>query len=447
MQDLLEQAIAAYECGEACVLCTVVRLDGSGYGRPGARLFLSESGDRIGFISGGCLEKDLCRRVWDATAAGPKLIAFDTSGNSVDVPRYNTGCEGVVYVFCQRINERHAGVMRRVINAIRSGREIRLLTVYRSDSDYAQVGDTLLIDIDGNYQQINIKGLLVPGLCLGTHCSGGSASLSNASETCVLDDSAGRAFKSIGSKVEPWNQSVAIAENCQNSQSNQDYPSPVTPALFAKLQSASRNGTFALHDSNGDVIEAAIEIILPPRRLVIFGSGDDVIPVSTASVALDWRVTVVGHRVELTQRQRFPGAEVLCGPMHEIAEELLVCGTHFSDNADIVIMTHDFDRDVELMGVLLDSPVRSIGLLGPKRRLGQLLTRLHHRGRKISDRDIDRIRSPLGLDIGANSPAEIATSIVAELIALSRERQGGFLHQRRQPIHQSNEHERLSTVR
>jgi len=112
-----------------------------------------------------------------------------------------------------------------------------------------------------------------------------------------------------------------------------------------------------------------------------------------------------------------------------------------------VIMTHDFDRDVELMGVLLDSPVRSIGLLGPKRRLGQLLTRLHHRGRKISDRDIDRIRSPLGLDIGANSPAEIATSIVAELIALSRERQGGFLHQRRQPIHQSNEHERLSTVR
>ncbi len=108
-------------------------------------------------------------------------------------------------------------------------------------------------------------------------------------------------------------------------------------------------------------------------------------------------------------------------------------------------MTHDFDRDLEIMDVLLDSPVRSIGLLGPKRRLGRLVTQLHQRGRKLSHRDIDRIRSPLGLDIGAISPAEIAMSIVAELIALSRERQGGFLHMRRQPLHQSSSHERLTT--
>ena len=394
MQDLLEQAVAAYEAGEACVLCTVVRLDGSGYGQSGARLFLSETGDRAGFISGGCLEKDLCRRVWDATAAGPKLIAFDTAGNSVDVPRYNTGCEGVVYVFCQRINDREAGVIRRILHAYTSGQEIRLLTVYRSDSVYAEIGDTVLIDNDGNSHQTNINTL------------------------------------------------VRIR---QHSQSPHAYSSQTTAAIIDKLQSANRNSSFALQDSNGDVIEAAIEIISPPRSLVIFGSGDDVIPVSTASVALDWRVTVVGHRAELTQPKRFPGAEVLCGTMHVIAEELLVRGTHFSDSADVVIMTHDFDCDVELMDVLLDSPVRSIGLLGPKRRLGRLVTRLHQRGRKLSDRDIDRIRSPLGLDIGAISPAEIAAAIVAELIALSREREGGFLHERRQPIHQSSEHERLSS--
>ena len=71
MQDLLEHAIAAYDGGEPSVLCTVVRLDGSGYGQPGARLFLSESGERLGYISGGCLEKDLCHRVWDATVADP----------------------------------------------------------------------------------------------------------------------------------------------------------------------------------------------------------------------------------------------------------------------------------------------------------------------------------------------------------------------------------------
>ena len=395
MQDLLEQAIASHEAGEACVLCSVVRLDGSGYGRPGARLFLSESGDRLGFISGGCLEKDLCRRVWDATAAGPKLIAFDTAGNSVDVPRYNTGCEGVVYVLCQRINDRVAGDCRRILSAYSSGCEIRLLTVYRSDSAYVQVGDTLLSDMDGKHHQTNFNK----------------------------------------------NNHLGIR---QSSRANF---SQATAALMDKLQSADGNSSFALRESNGGFIEAAIEIIKPPRRLVIFGSGDDVIPVATASVALGWRVTVIGHRAELTQTQRFPGAEVLCGPMHKIAGNLLVRGTHFSDSTDAVVMTHDFDRDVELMDVLLDSPVRSIGLLGPKRRLGRLVIRLHQRGRKLHDRDIDRIRSPLGLDIGAVSPAEIAMSIVAELIALSREREGGFLHERRKPIHQSSEHERLSIVR
>ncbi len=394
MQDLLEQAVAAYEACEAGVLCTVVRLDGSGYGRPGARLFLSESGDRLGFISGGCLEKDLCRRVWSATAAGPKLIAFDTAGNSVNVPQYNTGCEGVVYVLCQQINDRQVDVIRRILHAHNSGHEVRLLTVYRSDSDEAEVGETLLIDINGVVRQNN-----------------------------------------------------QLVESDETLQSSQSRASQVTAVMIAQLQSATRNSSFAIQDANGNVIEAAIEIISPPRRLVIFGSGDDVIPVSMASVALDWRVTVIGHRPELTLPQRFPGAEVLCGPMHQVAEGLLVRGTHFSDCTDVVVMTHDFDRDVQIMDVLLDSPVRSIGLLGPKRRLGRLVTSLHHQGRKLSSRDIDRIRSPLGLDIGAIAPVEIAMSIVAELIAISRQRDGGLLHQRLEPIHPASKHERLTAER
>ncbi len=386
MQDLFEHALAASDAGESCVLCTVVRLDGSGYGQPGARLFLSESGERLGYISGGCLEKDLCHRVWDATSVGPKLIAFDTRGNSVETTRYNTGCEGVVHVLCQRVEERQAALMRRIVDAMTSDREIRLLTVYRSDSTYAEVGDTLTYTMDR------------------THPRSSAA------------------------------RSSAVGELAQHSE--------VIAALFQKLRSADRNISFAWNDCHGDVIEAAVEIISPARRLVIFGSGDDVIPVSKACLALDWRVTIVGHRVELTQQRRFPGAEVLCGPMHSIADELLLRGSHFGDRSDAVIMTHDFARDVELMEVLLDSPVRSIGLLGPKRRLGRLVTQLHQRGRKLSDHDINRIRSPIGLDIGAISPAEIAASIVAELIAISRERKGGFLHLRRQPIHETGDHQR-----
>ncbi len=385
MQHLLQHAIAAYDAGETSVLCTVVRLDGSGYGQPGARLFLSESGERIGYISGGCLEKDLCHRVWDATAAGPKLIAFDTRGNSVEVSRYNTGCEGVVYVLCQRVDNQQATVIHRILDAGTKEHEIRLLTVYRSDSKFAKVGDTVGFTNDRTSQPTFAVGELT------------------------------------------LHSEVAIA-------------------LFDKLRSADRNYSFVWHDCDNDVIEAAIEIISPPRRLVIFGAGDDVIPVYNACLAMDWRVTIVGHRPELTQQHRFPGAEVICGPMHRIAEDFLSRGSHLNEHTDVIIMTHDFDRDVDLMDVLLRSPVRSIGLLGPKQRLGRLVTRLYQRGRKLSDADINRIRSPIGLDIGAISPTEIATSIVAELIALSRQRHGGSLHLRRRPIHEISDRHGVSVV-
>lgn len=90
MKSLLALAEDALSVGEKCILCYVVRLQGSGYGRVGARLMLTESGERAGYISGGCLEKDLCRRAFHEAHTHPKLLTFDTRGNRLTPSRYST---------------------------------------------------------------------------------------------------------------------------------------------------------------------------------------------------------------------------------------------------------------------------------------------------------------------------------------------------------------------
>ncbi len=119
------------EPGETAAVCTVVRVTGSAYGRPGARLILTPDGRRAGYVSGGCLEKELARRVWEATADGPRTLAFDTRGNPRDpAGAYNAGCDGIIEVLCERLTEHSVetgddpGGLRAVRRAVRSGEPV-----------------------------------------------------------------------------------------------------------------------------------------------------------------------------------------------------------------------------------------------------------------------------------------------------------------------------------
>lgn len=367
---LVQMAREALAAGQSCVLCTVVRLDGSGYGRPGARLLITESGQRTGYVSGGCLEKDLCQRVWAATQSGPRLMAFDTRGNSVTPTPYNTGCEGVVYVLAQRISA-DATLPIDVLDCVDSERQpARMLTIYRTCSDKYRVGDMLIEMADQRFTS--------------------------------RDD-------------------LAIEESCER-----------------PWVTASRDSTLIFQDQEGCDVEAAIEVRMPPRELVLFGAGDDALPLVRSAAMLGWNVTVIGKRPELASRERFHAqnanehVEVRCGDPATVCKRI-----EFHSRTDVVVMTHDFEGDVRLLPHLLRSPCRYIGLLGPKRRLALLVGRLFQDGYPLGSNEIARVRSPIGLDIGAVSPEEIAISIVAELIALERDREGGSLHLRQQPLHET----------
>jgi xanthine dehydrogenase accessory factor len=147
--------------------------------------------------------------------------------------------------------------------------------------------------------------------------------------------------------------------------------------------------------------EVLVELIAPQRALVVFGGGADVPPVLAAAQLTGWRAEAVTTR------------DAIDVSAYDAA----------------VVMTHNYPRDVEILRALLASRIRYIGLLGPRSRGDELLAEVG------AIRDA-RIFSPVGLDLGAETPEEIALSIVAEIQAVLNGRSGGALRDLDAPIHE-----------
>lgn len=175
-----------------------------------------------------------------------------------------------------------------------------------------------------------------------------------------------------------------------------------------------------------------IEHIAPPQSLLIFGAGAGAFPLARLAGELGWHVTVIDHRPAYATRESFPGAEaVILSEPGEIESHV----TLLPGDAT-VIMTHNFNTDCLLLRSLLASPVRYVGLLGPRAKAEMLLDRLRHEGFDPTGEQLARLYAPVGLDIGAESPQEIALAIVAEIRMVLADRHGGSLRNRTTPIHQ-----------
>jgi xanthine/CO dehydrogenase XdhC/CoxF family maturation factor len=125
-----------------------------------------------------------------------------------------------------------------------------------------------------------------------------------------------------------------------------------------------------------------------------------------------------------------------------LADEIVLCRADavaervsLTENTAVVVMTHNYLDDVELLRALLPSPVCYLGLLGPKQRALKLLEGVKAEDFGRAESGFARLHSPVGLDIGAETPEEIALAIVAEIKAVCAARGGGFLRERNAPIH------------
>jgi xanthine/CO dehydrogenase XdhC/CoxF family maturation factor len=177
--------------------------------------------------------------------------------------------------------------------------------------------------------------------------------------------------------------------------------------------------------------EVFIEVIQPPVPLMIFGAGHDAVPLVRLAQELGWYVTIVDSRQADATRERFPSAdEVILARPENISDRVRV------DNRTVaVVMTHNYLHDLELLKTLLPSPVEYLGILGPKSRTEKLLQDLQEQGITPTEPQLQRLYSPVGLDIGADTPEEIALSIVAEIQAVLANHSGGSLRNKLGPIH------------
>ena len=179
-------------------------------------------------------------------------------------------------------------------------------------------------------------------------------------------------------------------------------------------------------------VRAFVEVLEPPVRLVICGAGHDAIPLVRAASVLGWRVVVVDDREALLTRDRFPEATAF---VHVDAPEDAAKAAGVDARTFVVVMTHNFLRDRAYLRTLLGSPAAYVGMLGPAARTQRLLMELADEGVGIPPERRERIHGPAGLDLGGEGPEEIAQSILAEIVAVRRGRDGGFLKERPGPIH------------
>lgn len=176
---------------------------------------------------------------------------------------------------------------------------------------------------------------------------------------------------------------------------------------------------FELHSIGGHEFQAFYDPLQPPTHLLILGAGDDAKPLVRCAKALGWRVSVADHRPAYLNDTRFPQADLL---LHVQPQAL---GNHLDLNhfSVVVVMTHNLDHDRRYLAALADTKIPYIGLLGPTQRRERLLQSLGNSGEYLSE----RVHGPLGLDIGAETPEEIALAIVAGIHAELKGRSGGQL--------------------
>jgi xanthine dehydrogenase accessory factor len=161
-----------------------------------------------------------------------------------------------------------------------------------------------------------------------------------------------------------------------------------------------------------DEVAVFVESFAPPPRMLVFGAIDFAAAVARIGKYLGYRVTVCDARPVFATEKRFPDAdEVVCEWPHRYLASITV-----DARTVIAVLTHDPKFDVPLLEVALRTPAAYIGAMGSRRTHDDRLARLREAG--ISEDELARLRSPVGLDLGARTPEETAVSIAAEIIGL-----------------------------
>ncbi len=193
----------------------------------------------------------------------------------------------------------------------------------------------------------------------------------------------------------------------------------------------NRRSVFKEYRTASGGITAFIEYLRPPVSLVVVGAGNDAIPMMQIAETLGWDVRIVDGRNTHARPERFVAAcQVLVSKPETVLEQIPI-----DDRTVFVMMTHNYNYDKAMLKALLHTEVPYIGMLGPKKKLHRMLDDMQQDGFIPDEAMMSRVYGPSGLEIDAETPEEIALSIIAEIQAVLGKKTGGMLRDKTDVIH------------
>ncbi|MFF4835195.1 XdhC family protein [Streptomyces sp. NPDC001315] len=335
-------------------------------------------------------------------------VAVDQGGNAVG--SISGGCvEGAVYELCRQVL-RDQGAPQRAWFGY-------------SDDDAFAVGLTCGGELDVLVQRIDPAAHPHLGTALAEVAEGRPAAL--AQVVAGPDGLIGPTLSVLG---DSW-----IADGVLG-------VGPTGQAVADRATALLRAGRTALVSLGGDTdtcpdrLSVLVHVAATRPRMLIFGAVDFAAALSQAGRFLGYHVTVCDARPVFATKARFPHAdEVVVDWPHRYLER-----TEVDSRTAVCVLTHDAKFDIPLLQLALDLPVGYIGAMGSHRTHTERLHRL--READVTEEQLARLRSPIGLDLGARTPEETAVSITAEIITHANHASGLPLSQRTGPIHRPTAH-------
>lgn len=225
---------------------------------------------------------------------------------------------------------------------------------------------------------------------------------------------------------------LLIQQNGEQQQNDSEIP--LKEMLVADAESAltTQLSSFKNYKTNSAAVTAFIELLKPSISLIIIGAGNDVMPLSEMAAILGWQVTIVDGRPNFAKAERFaPGCQVLVSKAENVLQHL-----HTDAQTVFLLMTHNYNYDMAMLKELVKKDLAFIGMLGPRKKLERIINEIGEEGLHLTPEQLNMIHSPVGLDIGAETPEEIALSILAEIKAVLAGKQGQPLKAQTAVIHE-----------
>ncbi|MCW2603747.1 MAG: pucA2 [Pseudonocardiales bacterium] len=377
MRDVLEAVDAALRGGSPIAVATVVKTWSSAPRQPGAAMAVTLSGEAIGSVSGGCVEGAVYEVATEVLETGvPQVVTYGVSDD--DALAVGLTCGGIIRLLVERIDADGFPELPAVAAAQRDEVPVAVVTVVESPEP----------DPDQH------ESVIAAGPPVGSRMVVWADRIDGSLGSTRLDD--------------------AVSERARG----------MLEQGQTGIQRLGADG-----ERRGDDLAVFIVSYQPPPRMYVFGAIDFAAAVVRMGKFLGYRVTVCDARPIFATKARFPEAD-----------ELVVDWPHrFLDTAAVdertvmCVLTHDPKFDVPLLLKALRTPAAYVGAMGSRRTHDNRLALLRAEG--LTEAELRRLRSPIGLDLGARTPEETAVSVAAEIIALRWGGTGAALADLDTPIH------------